>query len=351
MMDKKIKGRLIYLISDTQGLLHKNLAFYVVDLNNGKRELIGKLSTSTKNIVLSHFRLTERLLRLEPKCAGRLDDSRYVVCALGKLWLLDVQKQSISELRTTRPGFGVLNFCNRDGDVFWGDYGANSNYEEINIYRLDNDLNHSIVYTFPKNSIRHIHNIIKAENGFFVFTGDNEPNAGIYKATLDWSEVKLWKNGEQKYRAVVGFPYKKGLLYATDSVETENHLRFIMENGSEQVLDSINGSCIYGGENKNYYFFSTTVESHEGGGLLNMLSNKLGGGIKSKDVHVIAVNKKDFSVKIIKKYRKDIWPMKLFQYGTMFFPNGQETIEKEVWGYNLACKKNDGKTLRLESDE
>lgn len=351
MMERMIKGRLIYLINDTQGLLFKNLAFYVVDLNSGKRELIGKLPTSKKNSVLSSFRLTERLFRLEPKCAGRLDENRFVVCILGKLWLLDVQKHTISELCATRPGFGVLNFCERDGYVYWGDYGANSDNDEINVYRLDKNLNISKVYSFHEDSVRHIHNIKSTNDGFIVLTGDNEPVAGIYRANTDWSEVKPWKNGQQKYRAVVGFPYQGGLLYATDSVETENHLRMIDADGNECDLATINGSCIYGGETRDYFIFSTTVESHEGGGWRKLLSNELGGGIKTPDVHIIAVSKQDLNICILKKSRKDVWPMKLFQYGMAVFPKGQENCVDGVWFYNMATKKDDGKTLFLRFNE
>ncbi len=346
-----LKGRLIYLNNGFEGVLFKNFAFYAVDLKNGKRELIARLSASLRNSILSHFRLTVRLLRLEPKSIGCIDENRFLICILGKLWLLDLQKKDVKELRNLRSGYSVLNFCERNGFVYWGDYGANPNHDEIYIYRLGKDLEISIVYKFPTDSVRHIHNIIKTDDGFVVLTGDNETVAGIYKANADWSEVIPWKNGEQKYRAVVGFPYKGGLLYATDSVESENHLRIIDAEGNERDLATINGSCIYGGETKDYFIFSTTVESHEGGGWRKLLSNELGGGIKSPDVHIIAVRKLDLNIRILKKTRKDVWPMKLFQYGMAVFPKGQENSVDGVWYYNIATKEGDGKTLFLKFDE
>lgn len=348
---ESVKGRLIYLIGDTQGLLYRNLAFYTLDLEKGDSKIIAHLPIGGIKGVLCHSRLFTRLLRLEPKCAGRLDDNRYVVSVVGKLWLLDISKKEITELSSMRPGYSVLNFCEKEGFVYWGDYGANPNYDEINVYRLDKDLNTTIVYKFPKDSIRHIHNIIKTEDGFIVLAGDNEPKAGIYCVNADWTEVKSWKNGEQKYRAVVGFPYNGGFLYATDSVETENYLRLIEADGSERILTTINGSCIYGGETKDFYLFSTTVESHEGGGIMKLLSTQLGGGIKNRDVHIIAVDKKDLSIHILKQYKKDIWPMKLLQYGTAVFPQGQENNVKGVWCYNMACKKYDGKSEYIRYDE
>lgn len=79
-----------------------------------------------------------------------------------------------------------------------------------------------------------------------------------------------------------------------------------------------------------------------------MFSNKLGEGIKSREVYVIAVNKNDLSdIKIIAKYKKDCLPMKLFQYGSVHFPIEQK--DKETLRLSpMACKKYDGKTIEIQ---
>jgi hypothetical protein len=231
--------------------------------------------------------------------------------------------------------------------VFWGDYGRNTEHQEVKVYHLGKDHRISVVHTFPAGSVRHIHNIVEDDNGFVLFVGDNETEAGIYKVNKDWSEVKPWKTGQQKYRAVVGYPYNGGVLYATDSVETENHLRFITAEGEEKILAPLNGSCIYGCETKDDYLFSTTVEPHEGGGLKSLFIDSLGGGIKSRDVTIIAFSKKDLTARQVASYRKDGWSMKLFQYGRCIFAGGQEN-QTVAWGSPVACKKYDGKTIMIE---
>lgn len=344
---KTIKGRILY-IEDRRGLLFRNLAFYDVDLDSDAVELIATIPVKGVKRLLGKWQLGNRLLRLEPRCAGRLDNHRFVVSVSGKLWLVDAEVKNLSLLTNLRPGYGLVSFCSINNGLYWGDYGANPNHDEINIYRIDSNLNINVVYSFPQGSIRHIHTIIKDNDSFIVMAGDNEPKAGIYKANSDWTDVKPWKIGEQKYRAVVVFPYKGGLLYATDSVETENHLWYIEADGTEHELTSINGSCIYGTETKDYFLFSTTVESHEGGGIRRLLSNELGGGIKSKDVHIIAVNKNNLNIRILKKYRKDIWPMKLFQYGRTPFAGGQAEATDGVWCYPIACKGTKGRSEYIE---
>lgn len=347
---KAIKGRLLYVLGD-KGLVFRNQAFYIVELGSGDSEMVARLPIKGIKSLFGFWPLANRMLRLEPRCAGHLDEQRFVVSVMSHLWLVDIERKSLMSLSHTREGYGLLWFCECDEGLYWGDYGANPKHEEINIYHLDKDLELSIVYTFHGGSIRHIHSILKDGNGFVVMAGDNEPVAGIYKVNSDWTSVKPWKTGSQKYRAVVGFPHKGGLLYATDSVETENFLRFISADGTESILASINGSCIYGGEVRDYFLFSTTVEPHEGGGIRNLLSYELGGGIKSREVHIVAVRKVDLSVRVIRKYRKDIWPMKVFQYGRVQFAGGQENALGGVWCRPLACTGTKGKSEYLELDE
>ena len=341
-----IKDRLLYLTSEGRGLLYRQLAFYLVDLRNGKTKMIAHLPVGRCKKFIGSFRIGNRLLRLEPKCIGQFDENRFAVSIIGKLWVVDIELHSLSALGEMRQGYSLLSFCQGCNGLYYGDYGTNPNHEGINIYKIDHGLNRQTVYTFPPTSIRHIHSILKDGDGFIVLAGDNEPCAGIYRANSDWTEVKPWKIGEQKYRAVVGFPYKRGLLYATDSVETDNQIRLIEADGTERILATINGSCIYGGETKNYYLFSTTVEPHEGRKLLHKFTYKLGGGIKSREVHIIAVSKKNLSIKVVEKLKKDWWPMVLFQYGRVRFAGGQENVTGGVWYSPVACQ-GDGRSFWL----
>ena len=353
-----IKGRLLYLIDENTGLLFHRMCFFLVDLTTGKKEFVCKLPVGKKTELLSHSRILSRLKRLEPKCVGRLSDTEYVVSLLRCVWLIDIQKGTCIKLCENPEGFSeIINFCSTKGGVYWGDYGRNSELREVTVYglRLKSEglpltaygLQVEKVYTFEEGTVRHIHNIVEDGDGFLLFVGDNEEKAGIYRVNSDWTEVKPWKTGQQKYRAVVGWPYQGGVLYATDSVETENHIRLITADGVERELAVLNGSCIYGCETKDYYLFSTTVEPHEGGGKLSLLFEKLGGGIKSRDVTIVAVSKKDLSVRQVASFKKDWWPMKLFQYGRCIFAGGQK-YANSVWCSPVACKKYDGKSIKIE---
>lgn len=343
-----IYGRVLYVLSNNQGLLFKDLTLYLVNFENGDLDAIVTFPVSGTKKFLGHSRLINRFLRLEPKCAGRLSDTEFVISLLRSCWLVDVEKGTCKKLCDNPDGFSeVINFCSTKDGVYWGDYGRNNQLMRVTAYCLGKDKQISRVHTFEAGTVRHIHNIVEDGDGFLLFVGDNEAKAGIYRVNHDWSEVVPFKTGEQKYRAVVGWPYQGGVLYATDSVETENHIRYITADGEEKELTELNGSCIYGCETKDYYLFSTTVEPHEGGGMLSLLFEKLGGGIKSRDVTIVAVSKRDLSVRQVAKYRKDGWPMKLFQYGRCIFAGGQQG-SNTVWCSPVACKKYDGKTILLK---
>lgn len=344
-----IRGRLLYKLSAVDGLLFRNLSFYRISLTDGSCDLLAHLPCGWFAKLLSRFRLTNRLKRLEPKCAGRLSECEFVVCLFGKIWLLDINTKKLSIIAETKRDITVLNFCEYEGSLFFGDYGINRDYYPVNIYSISKDKTLSIIYTFRGGAIRHIHNIVydKSNSQFWILTGDNEKEAGIYTASLDWTNVKVFATGQQMFRAVVAFPCEGGLIYATDSVENENFIYKLQINGKIECLTSINGSCIYGTQTHDYLMFSTTVEPSEGLGKMNVLSNKLGRGIKSREVHIVLIKKKDFSAKVIAKFEKDCLPMKLFQYGRIIFPGGQQDAQ-DLWAYNIACKHIDGKSFKIE---
>ena len=332
----------LYMLNEYTSLNYHHGIFYIHKSNY--RHKVVSVNQNLFSRFLQYPRLTTRLLRLEPRCAERLNRDCFVISYAHKIWLLNITTKCLSELQRPRIGFSTpLNMVLCNDFVYWGDYGNNKKREAVNIYRLDSSLAIEIVYTFPKKSIRHIHNIIKTNDGFIVLAGDNEKDAGIYKANTDWTDVIPWKIGKQRYRAVIGFMHVKGFIYATDSVETENHIRIIADDGTESVIAAINGSCIYGVETEGYYIFSTTVEPREKGLLWD---NRLGKGIKNHNVEIIAVSKIDFNTRIVRTFKKDFWPMKLFQYGACIFPKNQTTNNKLT--YNIIACKGDGKIDSVE---
>ncbi len=118
-------------------------------------------------------------------------------------------------------------------------------------------------------------------------------------------------------------------------------------NKIEQIAE-LNGSVIYGTLVNGGLAFSTTVESYPSSSsvLFTLLDNRIGPGIKSRDVHVYYIfdNKK---IKKLMSFRKDIFPMRLFQYGCVIFPEYEDNKchRVEISMQAVGVKKKDGKRL------
>lgn len=288
-------------------------------------------------------RLTIRLFRREPRQAVSIGNGLLLLTASHAIHLVDINKKAIKTISTVKKGFSdSLNILSAHGKwlALWGDYGQNPERTEVRIYGLKPDLNVETVYTFPAGAVRHVHNIIPKRNGgFYIFTGDLEPTAGIYEADESFANVLPLAVGAQKYRAVVGIDFPQGLVYGTDAVNEQNFLYVYTEDGPQKIA-ALNGSCIYGRAWGDGLLLSTTVEPDENiRGIKALFSKKLGKGILSNEVHLLYLDK-DFILHTLNVFKKDIWPMKLMQYGSIQFADGED-----FWLYPVAVKENEGAAI------
>ena len=300
------------------------------------------------NTIKESLRVLARLFRTDPKYAVPINESQMLLAGHRTIKVVDVEKQVIEDIYSSREGFSdPLNICIGSGKwvALWGDYGSNAEHDMINIYGLTIDNKVENIYTFRSGQIRHIHNIIpKMSGGYYIFTGDQEKSAGIYKANASFEQVEPVKIGQQQYRAVVGFDTSKGLLYATDAVSEKNYVYLLDGKDEPQRVCALNGSCIYGTEFRGKYYFSTTVEPDENNrGGISWISSKRGEGILSDEVYLMEIDD-EMNFKTIEKFKKDSLPMKLMQYGAIQFPKGKM---EELWCYPVAVKRYDGVAQKL----
>lgn len=323
---------LYFPIMKVLALLPNNSVIYFhrahLYLPNGRKIEI-PLGSRIKKI-MCNLRFLIRLFRLEPRCATFLTNDILIMTYLHKLWFISLSKAEIIGSEDLRVGFSnVLNFCSMRSfgkeAVYYGDYGANAARDEIYIYKVDDSLHSKIVYTFPKNTITHIHNILydKYRNRFFIFTGDKGDRVGIYTADSTFSNVTAYLIGQQSYRAVIGKVLANGLLYATDAVMEDNYIYYVpFLDNRPQKIEALNGSVIYGLIMNKGLVFSTTVEPRPSvpSKIITLTDNRRGKGIKSNRVDCLYISN-DLVFHKLKSYKKDFLPMKLFQYGAVVFPS------------------------------
>lgn len=337
-----LRGYKALIIRDESIILYKAGKLFLYE--NGTIHFLVRLK---KTGLYENIRIANRLLRKEPKYAKEILKNLIMLIWNKQIYLVDLSNNNVQIVGRARDKFSdPLNVCiphiSNKYIAIWGDYGSNRNHEDVYIYGLDYEYNVKKIYTFPPRTIRHIHNIVpKLKEGYYIFTGDTEEEAGIYEATETFDKVIPLAIGKQKYRAVVGFETEAGLIYATDAVNEKNYIYLLQQNDVREIR-LISGSCIYGTKHKNRYFFSTTVEPDERcKGWKAWFSYKKGDGILSDSIEVVSVDEQ-LNTEVFVSYEKDILPMKLFQYGTVQFPSGDGSL---ITLYPIAVKRYDGDTI------
>jgi hypothetical protein len=200
-----------------------------------------------------------------------------------------------------------------DGAVFWGEYFDNAARDEVHIYAsTDGGATWSVAYTFPKGAIRHVHNIVHDawQNCLWILTGDYGDECRILRASCDFRQIDVVLQGHQQARAVALVPGEDGLYFSSDTPLEKNSIYHLDRTGALSQLVPLSSSSISGCRVGHNIFFSTMVEPS-------------------------AVNP-DLSVRIfgcsdglnwrpLLAWKKDRWPVRFFQYGNAFLPEGENS--------------------------
>jgi hypothetical protein len=202
------------------------------------------------------------------------------------------------------------------GAVFWGEYFDNAAREEVHIYTsADGGESWSVAYTFSKGAIRHVHNIVHDPwgNCLWVLTGDYGDECRILRAACDFSRVETLLQGNQQARAVALVPMEDGLYFSSDTPLEPNFVYRLDRQGSLTQLAPISSSSIYGCRVAGHVFFSTMIEPSK----VN----------PDRHVRVYGSRQRDNGPQWqpLLEWKKDRWPIGLFQYGNAFLPDGNNT--------------------------
>ena len=325
----------------------------------GKKE-VRRLSlfNSSRERLLGRSKLISRLLRLGVRAAENIDDERIVLSIGNMLYELNVNTGVLSKGYFCGEGIRPLLFttvANNEGfedGIYFGGYLGNMDKNPVNVYHRVGEDNWKVVYTFLKGAINHVHAIVSDpyRNCLWIFTGDFDDSAAIWKVTDGFKKVERVACNDQKFRGCVAFVLPEGLLYATDAPFADDYI-FLMNPDTFEVkeLFPIDGSCIYGCKWKDNYVFSSTVEG-DGRNTPKMeflLGRKRGAGIKDEYVHMYMGNLKD-GFREIYKEKKDRMPYYTFQFGVFKFPYGINN--SDVLYFQPVATKNNDQNLMAYSE-
>ena len=275
-------------------------------------ELDGKIQDLRYGLIANTSRLLARLSRAEITNLLILENGSRV--AIGKKGIFVAGKdektyiKTFNVIRGTRP----LNMCeDSKGTLYFGEYLSNPTREKVHIFKsIDSGKNWTICYTFPKNSIRHVHGVFydKYEDTVWFATGDFDAECIIGYSDNSFKTVKVFKQGEQKYRAVQLLFFKDFIIYGTDTEYEKNYIyRIDRKNGQEHCLQELQGSVLSSVNSDEYAAISTAVEPSEVNHDVYSHIWFSRGGLEWKELY---------------KAKKDFLHPKYFQYGRFKFPIG-----------------------------
>lgn len=261
-------------------------------------------------------RLTFRLFRDGFHALATLSSGHIVAAVPGAILALAPGESefrlSHRVLRGTRP----LHIAVTPGDhLFWGEYFDNPARAEVHIYgSTDRGNTWEVAYTFPRGAVRHVHNIVFDEwaNCLWVLTGDNASECRILRVSCDFKTVDTVLSGNQQARAVSLVPTPDGLYFSSDTPLELNHMYHLDRAGTLTERAPLSSSSIYGCRAGSGIFFTTMVEPSR----INL------------DRSVRLYGSRDgLQWRSLMQWRKDRWPMSLFQYGNALLPDGGNPTE------------------------
>ncbi len=345
------KGKPLFF-NEKGNLLFSRLNKVYERSENGEEVLLFEFDEKLINKVLGNFSLWHRMKRLGVMSAISSEE-HYFFSYSHHLIVYDRKNRSLKVEFKFNNGRGPLHFCNIidilgfTDSICYGEYFGNHNRNPVSIFQREACGKWKNAFQFSEGKINHIHALIpdKKRCCVWILVGDFEHSAAIYMAKNNFNDVELIVEGKQSFRSCIAFPTDEGLLYATDTQQESNSIRLLRnEFGTwdSEKLYEIKGSCIYGTELKDYYVFSTSTEPSDEpkGKLSRLIDNKPGPGIKdnSSDIIVYSKEKKEFN--ILSTVEKDIFPYRIFQFGSIMFPSGKAS-NNHLFAYNVGSKKND----------
>ena len=309
---------------------------FVSDYKFNNKQFICELPLSnTIYTALSHLRLFQRLLRLEPSSTCAVSASTFLVTFLGSIYYVDVVNRFCRlEFSSLFPSkIKPLGYCRPSnsicpGEIFFGEYSPNPNLKPVNIYRRSPSGDYSVAFTFPSNSINHIHGIFEDphDSSLLILTGDFHHSAGIWKSDYSFISVDNISSFGQLSRCCWIVPTANNLFYATDQQCSYNYFCSLSKASlsSPCRLFPIPGSSIYySSSHKDCIIFSTVLEpfSSNNPSFFDYFSISPSDFMIGDQCFIYAGDPCG-GFKIIFSAKYDYLPFRLFQFPSIIFPSG-----------------------------
>ncbi|HUJ95319.1 MAG TPA: hypothetical protein VLW84_08665 [Terriglobales bacterium] len=275
-------------------------------------QVVGRYVPSWLRSLSSRFTLSSRLLRDGFHALAVLSSGDIVAAIPGQIIRLAPGQSEFQAVHRIVRGSRPLHFAVSAGDrIYWGEYFDNRQRDEVHIYAsTDRGRSWNVAYTFARGAIRHVHNVVydRWADCLWVLTGDEDAECRLLRASCDFKTVETALSGTQQTRAAALIPAAEGIYFSSDTPVEANYVYRLDRRGRLSRLAGLSSSSIYGCRVGPDLFFSTMVEPSSA----------------NSDCHARVYGASDdCNWQSLLEWKKDKWPMGLFQYGNVIFPNGE----------------------------
>ena len=299
-------------------------------------EQIAKVPICLIDRVKSLCSLSARMFRSGIYHIYLTNNSNLIVFGFGHIWKFSTKnnKWALDSSPVPISGSRPLYISGNKDLIVYGEYCSNPDRKPIKIWASkDEGKTWEPVYSFQK--IRHIHGIFWDEysENFWITTGDHNKESGIWRTDHQFGTVEKVFAGSQLARTIELIFSDNYIYFGTDTPREQNYICRIKRSGKDfERLKKVGSSVFHACKTANFLFFSTACEpSHTNETRFAVIW----GGYPDTDQWID-----------IARYPKDRWPMKLFQYGQIFFPAGKNDTNF-LW-YTPFATLNDQITFRMD---
>jgi len=307
------KYKILYIDGNTM-YASKGYSIYKSS-DDGKNWILDGKVVDTKYSILGSIRLLARLLRAEISSMLILEDGSRIVIAKKGIFVAKANSREYIRTFSVLRGSKPMNICqDNKGNLYFGEYYLNGPFlqdhrDEVHIYKSeDNAHTWDICYTFPKNTIRHVHGVFydTYTDSLWFTSGDREDECIIGNSNDGFKTINIVKQGGQKYRAVKLFFYTDFIVYGTDTQIEQNYIyRFDRDSGEEECLQEVQGSVISAVQVGDKVCLSTAIEPSE---------------VNKEEYVYLWYSPNGIDWQEIYKVKHDALSLKYFQFSRMQFP-------------------------------
>jgi hypothetical protein len=333
-VERTFPGRAV--LAEPDGTLHLGRNYDVLRSEDGGRswQHVTSMPLSPVRRLINPSRLLCRLARQEVRALVRTDEGGYVASNREGVF---VARPGERRMRPAKIDAGDLPLMppmrmakGPAGEIIWGEYGSPKQRRPMRLF-VSRDAGESFQVVRTLDEVLHVHNVVwdPHERGFWVLSGDFDPEPGIGRLSADLERFEWFVKGEQRFRAVEIFDQGDRLVYATDTQLEPNALISLDKNtGKATRLREFGGSCIYACRFGGIHALTTSVEPS---------------AVNHSPYSELWLSRDLERWRCAWRGRKDLWSANYLQFGSVVLPSGRTDRELIVFS-GQAISGLDGRT-------